>query len=192
MSSAKEPLASRVETSFRKLSAVASDLNFSSDELGKSISELDAALKKLNLGIPAWVRIREGGSPEEGGYWSEELGYDKIGSTWGISIRMVSGQYGDPETETTEHWLFNDSPRSLRLSAIEHIPQLLEKLSSEAEETAKRIRLRLAEVQEVAAVVKKAAEQPLRKIVARGPEPPAAPVWGQQPASNPTSGKGAK
>ena len=179
MTSAKEPLVSKVEASFRKLSAVASDLNFSSDELGKSVSDLDSALKKLNLGIPAWVQIRGSSSAEEGWFWTEDLGYDKIGNTWGISIQTVSGGFGDPEHENIERWLFNDSPRSLRLSAIEHIPQLLEKLSSEAEETAKRIRLRLAEVQEVATVVKRAAEEPLKKIIGRGPE---APVWGQQPA----------
>jgi hypothetical protein len=165
----KEPFASQVETSFRKLSAVASDLNFSSDELGKSISELDAALKKLNLGIPAWVSFRSYADPNEGWYWSEDLGYDKVGGTWGIALRSVKGN-GDPDDESVETWHFNEGPRWFRLAAIEVIPKLLEKLSTEADETAKKIRLRLAEVQEVAAVVKKAAEEPLKKIIARGPE----------------------
>jgi hypothetical protein len=175
MASTEEPLVSRVEASFRKLSAVASDLNFSSDELGKSISDLDAALKKLNLGIPAWVSFRGRSDPNEGWYWSEDLGYAKVGGTWGIALRTVKGD-GDPENESVETWLFNDGPRSFRLSAIEVIPKLLEQLSAEADETAKRIRLKLAEVQEVAAVVKKAAEEPLKRIIARGPEAPA--TWG--------------
>jgi hypothetical protein len=167
MTSSKESLVSRVETSYRKLSAVASDLNFTSDELGKSISELDAALKKLNLGIPVWVTIRRE-TDEEGWFKNEDLGYDKIGGTWGIGLRTVTGYYNDPEGERSDWWLFNDGPRPLRLSAIEKIPELLEKLSTESDEAAKKIRARLAEVQEVAAVVKKAAEEPVKRIIARG------------------------
>ena len=164
--SVKEPLASKVEASYRKLSAVASDLNFSSDELGKSISELDVSLKKLNLGIPAWVTIRGEDNPNEGLYWSEKLGYEKLGGIWGIALETVSGHYdGD---ERVERWLFNEGPRSLRLSAIEFIPQLLEKLSSEAEQTAKNIRLKLSEIQEVTSVVKKAAGEPVKRLIARG------------------------
>ncbi len=177
MASIEEPLVLRVEASFRKLSAVASDLNFSSDELGKSISDLDSALKKLNLGIPAWVSFRGNSDPNEGWYWSEDLGYAKVGGTWGIALRTVKGD-GDPENETVETWLFNDGPRPFRLAAIEVIPKLLEKLSSEADETAKKIRLRLAEVQEVAAVVRKAAEEPLKRIIARGTEVPS--TWGNK------------
>ncbi|HEY4903441.1 MAG TPA: hypothetical protein VIH89_08220 [Candidatus Sulfotelmatobacter sp.] len=166
------PLSTKVEHSFRKLSAVASDLNFSSDELGKSVSELDAALKKLNLGISAWVTFRGNSDPNEGWYWNEELGYDKVGGTWGMALRTIKGS-GDPEHDLVETWLFNDGPRSLRLSAIDAIPKLLEELSTNATETAKKIRLKLSEVQEVAAVVKKAAEEPLKRIIARGPEVPA-------------------
>jgi hypothetical protein len=167
MSTSENSLVSRVETSYRKLSAVASDLNFTSDELGKSISELDAALKKLNLGISVWVAIRR---ETDNGDWfkNEDLGYDKIGGTWGIALRIVSGYYSDPENEGSEWWLFNDGPRPLRLSAIEKIPELLEKLSSESDEAAKKIRGRLAEVQEVAAVVKRAAEEPIKRVIARG------------------------
>lgn len=166
----EEPLSSRVGASFRKLSAVASDLNFSSDELGKSIADLDASLKKLNLGITAWVQIRGNSDPNEGWYWGEELGYDKVGSTWGMALRTVKGDAGDPENEVVEKWLFNDAPRWLRLLAIELIPKLLEILSVEAEETAKKVRVKLTEIQEVAAVVKKASDEPLKRIIARGPE----------------------
>jgi hypothetical protein len=162
MASEQKPLIERVESSFRKLSTAASDLNFTSDELGKSISQLDAALKKLNLGVSAWVEFGGNADAYEGWYRTEELGYDKIGNTWGIALRVVRGRDGAPEDEQIESWLFNDGPRSMRLLAIEEIPQLLEKLSTKADETAKKIRLKLAEVQEVAAVVKKAAEEPAK------------------------------
>jgi hypothetical protein len=170
MTTAKEPLVSRVEASYRKLSAVASDLNFTSDELGKSISELDSALKKLNLGVSVWVTVRHEDNPDNGWFRAEELGYDKIDGTWGIGLRIRSGEYNDPSSELSEWWRFNEGPRSLRLSAIEDLPELMEELSSAADETAKKIRSRLAEVQEVAGVIKKAAEEPVKRIIARGAE----------------------
>lgn len=170
MTTSGEPLALRVESAFRKLSSTASDLNFSSDELGRLISQLDVALRKLNLGIPAWVVIRGGDDPEEGWYWSEQLGYDKIGGTWGIAVRTTTGSFHNPQQDAVESWLFNEGPRAIRLLAIEHIPALLEKLSSEADQAAKKIRIKLAEVQEVATVVKKAADEPPKRIIARGPE----------------------
>jgi hypothetical protein len=162
-------LASKVEASYRKLSSVASDLNFTSDQLGKSIADLDSALKKLNLGVSVWVNVRGADDPNDGRHWCEQLGYSKVGGTWGIALQTVRGHYSDPDGDAVESWLFNDGPRLLRLSSIEKIPELLEQLSTEADETARKIRLRLAEVQEVAAVVKKAAEAPVRQIIARGP-----------------------
>jgi hypothetical protein len=181
MKSNEGSLVQRVESSYRQLSAVASDLNSVSDELGKSISELDSALKKLNLGITVWVAIRGGTSPDEMEFWGEDLGYGKVDGKWGIALRTVSGNQNYPDDDV-EQWLFNDAPRSLRLSAIGKVPELLEKLSEEASETAKKIRGKLAETQEVAAVVKKVAGEPQK--------------WGQRPITGAraiaTSGPGEK
>lgn len=43
------PLTERVQASYKQLSLAANNLNAASDELGKAISILDAALKKLKL-----------------------------------------------------------------------------------------------------------------------------------------------
>ena len=158
MSSEKDSLVQRVESSYRQLSTVASDLNSVSDELGKSVGELDSALKKLNLGISVWVPITGGSSGENESYWGDDLGYSKLAGKWGIAIRTFSGTNYDPDRDEVESWLFNDAPRALRLSAIGKIPDLLEKLSGEATETTKKIRGQLAQAQEVAAVVKRASE----------------------------------
>jgi hypothetical protein len=162
MPSKEGSLSERVASSYKQLSAVASDLNAVSDELGKSIAELDAALKTLNLGVTVWAAIRSGGGDEycQTWHWSEEIGYAKIGGKWGIALRTVNGDHQYPDDDTVESWLFNDAPRSLRLSAIGNIPALLENLSKEAAETTKQIRSQLSEAQEVAAAVKKAAEKP--------------------------------
>jgi hypothetical protein len=150
-------LSERVQSAYMQLSAVASDLNAVSDELGKSIADLDLALKKLNLGVSVWVALG-GWCDEQNDYYHEELGYAKIGGKWGIALRTVSGNHSNPpEDEVEELWLFNDGPRNLRLSAIGKIPELLERLSTEAIETAKKIKGKLAEAQEVAEAVKSAA-----------------------------------
>ncbi len=49
MATEEIPLSKRVSTYFSQLSAVAADLNSISDQLGKSITEIDTALKTLTL-----------------------------------------------------------------------------------------------------------------------------------------------
>jgi hypothetical protein len=154
------PLPQRVASSFSQLKAAAQELNSISDELGKPITEIDAALKKLNIGVAVWVPIRkEDGAPQESWYWREDIGYCKIGANWGISLRKISGDRDYPGDEQEEPWLFNDAPRILRIAAIEKIPELLERLSTEAVKTTEKIRARLSEAQSVAEAVKDAANQ---------------------------------
>lgn len=186
MAPEQSSLPERIESSYRKLSTVASELNFVSDELGKYVSEMDAALKKLNLGIEAWVFIR--GQDTEEAFWSEHLGYRKILGKWGIALRTLSGVHGCEDDADVEVWPFNDAPRSLRLSAIGKIPELLEMLSAEGAKVAKEIVAKLEEAKQVAAVVTKAAEEPVKKIVARGgapatwvPQQSPPKTWGQEP-----------
>jgi hypothetical protein len=153
-------LPERVASSFSLLRSAAKDLNSISGELSKSIAEIDSALKRLNLGVTVWVPIRKGDElPDRPSYWSEDIGYAKVRSNWGICLRTVDGDYQNPDQEETERWLFNDAPRILRISAIEKIPELLEKLSSEAVKTTQAISAKLAEAQAVASAVKDAASQ---------------------------------
>ena len=162
------PLLERVAGYYSQLSTVAAELNTVSDELGKPISEIDAALKKLNLGITTWVTIRGGEGEhqlDDYTFWSRDLGYAKVASKWGISLRTVTGDQHCPFPDEIEEWLFNDAPRSLRIEAIDKIPELLEKLSQDAVKTTEDIRARLGEVQAVAKTINGAASSPLRKAV---------------------------
>ena len=56
----------------------------------KTPAALDAALRRLNLGIATWLRLesREDGS---GNYIKRDLGYAKVGNKWGIALRSISG-----------------------------------------------------------------------------------------------------
>ncbi|MGA2592653.1 MAG: hypothetical protein ABSH32_22300 [Bryobacteraceae bacterium] len=95
------PPSVRVQNSFRQLAAAAANLNSVSDELGKSIEELDTDLKKLNLGISAWVTIFED-QAEGGEHWyTEQIGYTKINNKWGIALRTCSGDYSYPPADTS-------------------------------------------------------------------------------------------
>jgi hypothetical protein len=161
-------LAERVEASYLELSATASELNKVSDELGKPIAEIDFAFKKLNLGITVWVDIGRWSDQEGMVYEFEQVGYAKVGGKWGMALRTGVGNHQWPDDEKVEEWLFSDGPRKLRLSAIEKVPELLSALSKEAVETTKKTKDRLVEVQEVAAVVKKAALEPIRKVIVSG------------------------
>jgi hypothetical protein len=155
-------LGERVSASYSRLFSVATDLNAVSDELGKSVSDIDSALKKLNLGISAWVEVRAGSGNLDRGddsYWHEDIGYAKISGKWGISLRKVDGNYTDEDDERVESWLFNDAPRFIRLAAIDKIPKLIDMLSNEAVNTAMKLRDRLADAQSISVAVKGAASQ---------------------------------
>jgi hypothetical protein len=151
-----DSLGERVQSCYVQLSAVASDLNTVSDELGKSIAEIDGALKKLNLGVSVWVNIKT--SEYELDYSMEQIGYTKVDGKWGIALRTVAGNLNWPDQDAVEQWLFGDAPRKLRLSAIEKLPEMLKKLSEEAVEITNKITSKLAEAKEVAAAVKGASE----------------------------------
>ncbi len=153
-----DSLAERVQASYLQLSAVASDLNIVSDQLGKSIAEIDAALKKLNLGISVWVDISNWHG-EDLDYYIQRVGYAKVDGKWGMALRTVSGNENNPEREDVEEWLFSDAPRKLRLAAIEKLPNVLKELSEEAVRTTEEIKSKLSEAQEVATAVNNAAER---------------------------------
>jgi hypothetical protein len=163
-------LAARVQASFRQLSTVASELNNVSDELGKSIVDIDAALKKLNVGVSVWVNIKCDDSSEgDPSYYMEQLGYAKVGGKWGVALKTVFGHEQFPEDERAETWLFNDGPRELRLAAIEKLPEMLMALSKEAFDMSARIKNKLSDAQEVAKAITEAANPPVIRLAPRTP-----------------------
>lgn len=158
-----ESLTLKVSTAYKQLTVAATELNLVSDELGKFVAALDAALKKLNLGLATWIRLdsREDGS---GNYAKRDLGYAKIGSRWGIALRTISGNHNTPDVSNIEEWLFNDAPRSLRIESIEKLPDLFDSLIKEAEAATKQIRTRTAQAQQLANALNEVASYtPLRK-----------------------------
>ncbi|MFY9821187.1 MAG: hypothetical protein WAM82_07380 [Thermoanaerobaculia bacterium] len=101
------------------------------------VRPIDAALKKLNLGISAWYAYRGSEDPgPDGGYSYRRIGYAKVGGKWGLALSKDSGNVCDDERYNYEEWLFNDAPRSMRIEALDYIPDLLEQLVKESNKVA--------------------------------------------------------
>lgn len=154
MTSKDDSLVSRAQTSYQKLATAATTLNTVSDQLGKVVVELDAALKRLNLGIASWVDFRSWESPDGGDFSCDQIGYARIGGKWGIAIRSISGNYSFGEETIDGEWLFNDAPRALRIKAIDKIPELLESLIKDVAATTKAVSEKLKQSQELATAIK--------------------------------------
>jgi hypothetical protein len=142
----------RVSSSYRQLSMAASHLNLVSDELGKSIAVLDAALRKLNLGISTWSRL-DRWEDAFGNYSSRYLGYAKVNNRWGIALRTVAGNTNQAEETSVEEWLFNDAPRALRIEAVEKLPDLFDNLIKEADATIKKVKAQTSSARQLAAAL---------------------------------------
>lgn len=149
MPTKSESLNHRISNSYKQLTTAASELNIVSDELGKFVTALDSALRRLNLGIATWLRLesREDGS---GNYIKRDLGYAKVGSKWGIALRTMTGNHNAPEDAIVEEWLFNDAPRALRIEAVEKLPDLFDGLVKEADAATRQIRSKTQHVQQLA------------------------------------------
>jgi hypothetical protein len=147
------PLLARVSTAFKQLTISAAKLNGVSNELSKPIMEIEAALKRLNLGIPTWVVFVDWHDPNTGAFWDREVGYAKVSGKWGIAIRANEGNYNDPESTVSEEWLFNDAARGFRVAAVDKLPELLERLIVSAEETAEKLSEKIEAARQVANAV---------------------------------------
>jgi hypothetical protein len=164
------PPAERVQTTYQQLSVAAKSLNTASDDLGKAISVLDAALQRLNLGISAWAELCGNEDPHTLEWWSRRIGYTKVGDRWGIALKDARGNEQWPENDSEEIWLFNEAPRWMRIEAVGKIPELLETLLKQAEETTKKLKERTKQAYGLAAAMSKVdegAQQPEEKADAR-------------------------
>jgi hypothetical protein len=146
---------------YRKLATTATTLNAASDELGKSITAIDAALKQLNLGITTWMAIG-GHESGDGSYESHFLGYAKVRGTWGIALSIQTGHRSESEPLSDESWLFNDAPRTLRVDGVDHLHELFKKLIDDVEETTSQIQKKTQRAQNIAKAVNDAAAEVLQ------------------------------
>jgi hypothetical protein len=154
--------------SIDKLSETATTLNSASRQLNESVEKLNAALKQLNLGVPAWFQtwVHEDSSVTD----VEEIGYARVKGKWGIVIRKTIDFNNGPDPDENE-WHFADAPRDLRIRNIEFLPQLIDKLNTDAAEVAAKLSERANDAEELASIISALAEEkPKIKRVALLPE----------------------
>ena len=146
-----EPVLERVSVAFEKLAASAAELNAASDEIARPVSAIEAALQRLNLGVPAWTTFRSIPHYSDDNHEYYEIcyvGYAKVSQKWGLAICHTNSV--DGETVSEQEWRFNDAPRELRLEALEKLPELLETLANTADSTAAELRQRIVLTRQVA------------------------------------------
>lgn len=136
MPSKKKPevVPAAIQASFQQLTAAATSLNTASDRLTKTINEIEAVLKPLNIGLHCWVKMGPGWSAPDGSSGYYQIGYSKVSGKWGIALSECN-DYSDDD----EPWAFNDAPRHLRLKAVDFIPQLLDALTKKTTEATQEI-----------------------------------------------------
>ncbi len=138
-----------ISAPFKKLIESAAKLNKVSDQLTSQIEEIDGALKRLNLGVSAWVTVEEEMDEDDSSWSREELGYTRIGNRWGVALKTSSGFFGDPSQTDGNFYSFSDAPRELRIRAVRQIPRLIECLSVEAENMIATLAPKVEEVAEL-------------------------------------------
>jgi len=148
----------RIAQSFKDLAASAAQLNAASDELAKAIAPIDAALKKLNVGVEFWHQYTGFDTPD-GDYWGHRIGYAKLSGKWGLALSVVSGNFGQGPDEDPEEWLFNDAPRAMRLKALDHIPAFLENFVKHVTTEAAELKKKMGQARELAAMISTVARE---------------------------------
>jgi hypothetical protein len=160
----------RVKKSIQQFPEAASKLNAATDQLGKSVGQLDAVLKKFSLGVPTWVSFKLESDENLDYYYKEELGYAKIGGKWGVAIRTVEYNPGRRDNDI-EQWLFNEAPRLLRVQAIEKIPELLQAMLEAAGVMSKQIAEKAEELDVLTAGISEVIDRPSKSINLAGLSP---------------------
>jgi hypothetical protein len=161
MAKTQTPLAERIPAVVPKLRAAAKEIHKASDELGKALTPIETILKALNLGVATWTLIA-GHDDEDGSYWSREVGYAKVKSSWGLAIKTTNGHHGY-DVHSEEVWQFNEAPRWIRVDAVGKLPDLLEALITRTEETTKTLRAKTRQAEEIAALLTSAAQAPFEE-----------------------------
>ena len=149
----------RFSSAFQQLLPAAAKLDAASNGLTKPVAEIEAILKRLNLGISSWTTLTATSGDEDGNGGEEwSLGYARHGGRWGILVRFWTGntRTGDGPDE---HWFFADCPRFMKAKAIDKLPDLIEGLVALADKTADKLARKTATAQELADAVKPLVER---------------------------------
>ncbi len=141
-------MSTELDSALLRLEQLASELNRRTDDLNAQIAAVNARLAAMKIGVSIWLvggrphgpvlLDPDGDSSHETG---SQLGYAKVNGTWQLAVRSViarnkffEGDESMPYVEETkgDPTPLLDAPRSIRLAAVAHLPQLIESLAAKA------------------------------------------------------------
>lgn len=167
MASNESPI-EKIQKHFQALAGIAPSLNAVSDELTQAVGVLDEALKKLNIGLSAWVTFRSRADDDYPQFYDlDQIGYCKVDGAWGIAIQRIWGDESEVQGHHSEGpWLFNDAPREMRIRAVDSLPEVIEQLSKIAARTQRKIQEKTKSVKDLADAIRQ--DTSGNKILAKG------------------------
>jgi hypothetical protein len=149
----------KVQDELRSLSILAPALNTASDLFTRAINCLDESLKRLNVGLSAWVAFRKMADYLPPAYNQYEIGYCKIDGRWGLAIRHSWGNDAEDRHNIDGPWFFNDSPRDLRLASADKLPQLISALNEATIKATQRIQKKTNQVLELTRILNEVSDE---------------------------------
>lgn len=147
----------RLAEAYKRLVASSETHRSAVHEFSKPFAEIERAIKNLNLAVVTWQKMA-GGEDNYGGYWSRDVGYARTKGFWGLAVRSVRGHHSWDEDEI-EQWPFDEAPSSLRLEALDKMPDLLEEIIKNADKTTKKLEARTPDAADLARAIKDASAE---------------------------------
>jgi|SRR6266850_2674514 len=152
MAEKKIPPTERIAASFKELAFVSPEVESAAADLAKSISNLESYLRRIGIQVSAWHRIAGDDDPQDGSYWSRDIGWSHVEDMWSIALRKTNGSHAyDHHNE--EVWRFADAPKWMAIEAISKLPDLFETIIKRSRETIEKLNARKKDADELAAAI---------------------------------------
>lgn len=139
-------MAKHAVASVSKLASVSQSINHASNQLSAQLTEIEKALNSYGLGVSAWVNLsiaEDSDTPQV-----HQLGYSKHDGKWCLLLANYRAQ--EPE-KTRQQKPLLESPREIRLLAVQTMPELVNKLVDAAEKCAQKTAERAVAARAIAA-----------------------------------------
>jgi hypothetical protein len=142
----------KADVALSRLFSSAQELNAISDEISAQIRDLEAALASNGIGVSAWINVATWDHKSDEGHtlhFSAGIGYGKHNRKWGLLYSVWCDEFGEESVS-----FLRDTPRDVRIGALQKLPELFDKLAEETQKLVARGRENLSDAKEIAAALK--------------------------------------
>lgn len=151
-----------VQAALSKLTSLSQVLSSTSDQLSKSISEIEAALNKLNWGVSAWVhedpiKVEEASEIGPDGaakavHNLQALGYGQNEGKWAFIIAAGTEESWPDDVTIT---FLSEAPLDVKLLAMERMSKLLDLVADGLNKITQEATKKTAEAKEIATALRR-------------------------------------